>query len=52
MRLGCGSTSCLFLNTDDVVAVDLALNGALDYKNEKAMVFTTYAHTLQSFSPK
>jgi hypothetical protein len=46
------TTSCVFLNTDDGVAVDLALYGALDYKKDKAIVFTTYAHTLINFGPK
>jgi len=46
------STSCLFLNTDDGAAVELALYGALDYKKDKAIVFTTYAHTFKFFGPK
>lgn len=45
------STSCLFLNTDDGDAVHTALYGALDYKKDKAIVFTTYNHTLKSFGP-
>lgn len=46
------STSCLFLNTDDTDAVNLALYGALDYTKDKAIVFTTYAHTFKFFGPK
>lgn len=45
------STSCLFLNTDDAAAVELALYGALNYKKDKAIVFTTYSHTLKFFGP-
>lgn len=45
------STSCLFLNTDDADAVHTALYGALDYKKDKAIVFTTYKHTFKNFGP-
>ncbi|WP_299786082.1 hypothetical protein [uncultured Marivita sp.] len=45
------STSCLFLDTDDTEAVHRALYGVLDYRKDKAIVFTTYAHTLKSFGP-
>ena len=46
------TTSCVFLNTDDGAAVDTALYGALDYSKDKAVVFTTYAHTLINFGPR
>ncbi|GAA5081526.1 hypothetical protein N0B44_27765 [Roseibacterium beibuensis] len=45
------TTSCLFLNTDDARAVETALYGALDYRKDKAVVFTTYQHTFKYFGP-
>ena len=45
------TTSCVFLNTDDGDAVHTALYGALDYRKDKAIVFTTYAHQLKKFGP-
>lgn len=45
------TTSCVFLNTDDAKAVDIALYGALDYKKDKAVTFTTYNHLLVDFGP-
>lgn len=45
------TTSCVFLNTDDGKAVDLALYGALDYTKDRAVTFTTYAHTHIDFGP-
>ena len=45
------TTSCVFLDTDDGDAVHTALYGALDYKKDKAIVFTTYSHTLINFGP-
>lgn len=43
------TTSCAFLNTDDGDAVHTALYGALNYKKDKAVVFTTYSHLLKDF---
>lgn len=43
------TTSCVFLNTDDGAAVDLALYGALNYATDKAVVFTTYSHNMIDF---
>lgn len=45
------TTSCVFLDTDDAKAVDLALYGALDYKKDKAITFPAYKHTLIYFGP-
>jgi hypothetical protein len=45
------TTSCLFLDTDDDESVHTALYGVLDYKKDKAIVFTTYAHTFKEFGP-
>lgn len=45
------TTSCVFLNTEESDKVHTALYGALDYKKDKAIVFTTYEHTLQHFGP-
>ncbi len=46
------TTSCVFLDTDDSKAVDVALYGALDYNKDKAIVFEAYAHNLIHFGPK
>lgn len=46
------TTSCVFLNTDDVDSVHLALYGALDFEKDKAIVFKTYMHTFKNFGPK
>lgn len=46
------TTSCVFLKTDDGDAVHTALYGALDYRVDKAIVFTTYQHTFKHFGPR
>jgi len=45
------TTSCVFLNTDDIKAVDIALYGALDYRKDKAVTFTAYSHLMVDFGP-
>ncbi|AZV00249.1 MULTISPECIES: hypothetical protein [Paracoccus] len=43
------TTSCVFLNTEDGAAVKSALYLALDYTKDKAVVFTTFSHTMIDF---
>ena len=46
------STSCVFLNTDNGVAVNVALYAALDYRKDKAVIFTTQRNTLIDFGSR
>ena len=45
------TSSCVFLDTDDLDAVHTALYGVLDYRKDKAIVFTTYRHLMKPFGP-